>query len=125
MELEELERDGMWQCWSEKELVLLGKFGKIVMWGGNEVKFGKIVKWDRMKYRTRGGMEWEDRRETICMRERERQRERKVTVELEKLKVWKLGKKKWENIKKIGTLENMKLESIRKIGSMGNVKNMD
>ena len=33
--------------------------------------------------------------------------------------VWKYGKRKWENINKIGTLEN-----IRKIGSMGNVKDM-
>ena len=44
----------------------MGKFGKIVMWGGNEVKFGKIVKWGGRKYGMKGGMEWE-RRETICM----------------------------------------------------------
>ena len=39
--------------------------------------------------------------------------------ELEKLKVRKLERRKWENIKEIGTLEN-----IRKIGNMGNVKDM-
>ena len=50
------------QSWSEAELVLLGKFGKIVKWGGNEVEFGKIVKWGGMKYGTKGGMEREDRK---------------------------------------------------------------
>ena len=40
--------------------------------------------------------------------------------ELEKLKVWKLGERKWENIKKIGTVENMKWENI--IKSLKNVK---
>ena len=41
--------------------------------------------------------------------------------ELKKLKVWKLGKIKWENINKIGTMENWEImysENIRKIGSI-------
>ena len=40
--------------------------------------------------------------------------------------VWKYGKRKWENINKIGTLENVKymlLQNIRKTGSMRNMKN--
>ena len=49
--------------------------------------------------------------------ERERERE----WELEKLKVWKLGKRKWKNIKKIGNLENRKWENIKKIGNMENL----
>ena len=49
------------------------------------------------------------------MRERERE------WELEKLKVWKLGKRKWKNIKKIGNLENRKWENIKKIGNMENL----
>ena len=57
-------------------------------------------------------MEWEDRRETVCMWEREREREREREWEgkweLEKLQVWKLEKRKWENIKKIGSMGNVK-----------------
>ena len=53
---------------SETELVLLlRKFGKIVMWGRNEVEFGKIVNSGGMKYGTRERMAWEDRIKTICM----------------------------------------------------------
>ena len=57
----------------------------------------------------------EDTRETICRRERE--------WELEILKVWKIEKRKWENIKKTGTLENMNLGNIRKIENMESLKN--
>ena len=74
-----------------------------------------------MKYETKGRMEWEDRIETICMWEREGEGK----WELKKLKAWKFRKRKWENIKKIGTLENIKLKNIKKIGSMENGKNMN
>ena len=48
-----------------------------------------------MKYRTREGIKSEDRRERESGKERGN---------------WKLGKRKWGNIKKIGTLKNVKLE---------------
>ena len=63
---------------------------------------------------------WNDRiGEKLFVREWERK------WELEKLKVWKLGGRKWENIKKIGTVENMKWENIKKIGSMKSLKNVE
>ena len=74
------------QSWSETELVMLGKFGKIVNWGGNEVKFGKVVKWGGMKYETREGMKEEDRRELFVY-----EREWKEKGELQKLDVIQAG----------------------------------
>ena len=63
MGLEELERKVGRKCrverWSGGNKAgmkqnLIWKFGKIVMWGRNEVEFGKIVYWGGMKYGMRG-----------------------------------------------------------------------
>ena len=84
-------------------------------------KFGKIVKWGEIKYGTRGGFEWEDRRETIYMwgGVESQVRIRKI-LRMDNGK--KTMRKYQENIKKVGIIENvenMKLEKIIKIVSMG------
>ena len=57
------------QSWSETKLVLLGKFGKMIKWGGNEVGFGKNgVRWNEIWNKRRN--EVRGRRETICMWEK-------------------------------------------------------
>ena len=65
-----------------------------------------------MKYGRRGKNKWDDRTKIFVYEKVKRK------GGIEKLEVWKLGTRKSENIKKIGTLENKKLENIRKIGSM-------
>ena len=61
-----------------------------------------------MKYGTRGGIEWGDTRETICMWERE-SGEETGNWKIESMEIWK---------KKMGNIKNTNLEYIRKIGNM-------